>query len=160
MNNINYQKLHEVLHEELNVMMSLMKILEKEQAILVDNQPHLLEELSADKNKILTLLGDAGKKRSLEFSNHQVSEDPNNINDFIQSSLVNDELKKVWTELLLASSNAQEMNKTNGILINRQLNLNQNALNILQQTNTNESLYGANGQAKINPTTGRGYVVG
>jgi flagella synthesis protein FlgN len=160
MNNFSNQKLHEILNEELSVMNSLVEILKKEQTILVENQALLLEDLTTEKNTVLVLLGEVGKKRTFEFSSLQISDNQNNINDFIESSLVEDTIKKTWNELLSISSKAQEMNKTNGILINRQYNLNQNALNILQQTNTNESLYGSNGQSKINPATGRGYVVG
>lgn len=160
MNNANNQNLHKILNEELKVMMSLVQLLGQEQSILVENQPSLLEEITSNKNQCLILLGDIGKKRMSEFAQLEITGKESSIHDYFQSSTAESEIKKVWNELMTASSKAQEMNKTNGILINRQLNLNQSTLNILQQTNANESLYGANGQAKNNPTSGRGYVVG
>lgn len=160
MNNANNQNLHKILNEELTVMMSLVQLLEQEQNILVENQPSLLEEVTSNKNKCLILLGDIGKKRMSEFSQLEITGGQASINDFFESSIADNKLKQVWHDLMTVSSKAQEMNKTNGLLINRQLNVNQSTLNILQQTNANESLYGANGQSKSNPTSGRGYVVG
>ena len=64
-----------------------------------------------------------------------------------------------WDTLLLVSAQAQELNRTNGLLINRQMSRNQGMLNILQQDQAG-AMYGADGQSKISANTGRGIVAG
>lgn len=64
-----------------------------------------------------------------------------------------------WSRLLELMRSAQELNRTNGILINTHLSRNQSALGVLQQNAQSGSFYGPNGQATAKPA-GRGLVVG
>lgn len=156
----NYKDLADLLNQELKAMTVLVQILMQEQQILVDAQPALLENLAVEKNNSLSLLNELGTNKSKELNLLNLSNDHIGMQTFIDSQTVESNVKNTWLELLELTSKAQEINKTNGLLINRQLNVNLNTLNSLQQTNTNENLYGSDGQSKNKSATGRGYVVG
>lgn len=160
MNSANNKNLAQILNEELKAMNVLVKILLQEQQILVDNTPNLLGSLSEEKNNSLSLLNELGSKKSKELILLNLSNDHVGMQSFIDSQTKESNIKSTWLELLELTKKAQEINKTNGLLINRQLNVNLNTLNVLQQTNSNENLYGADGQSKNKSSSGRGYVVG
>ena len=52
-----------------------------------------------------------------------------------------------WNALIETARAAKEINRTNGLLINRHLTLNQNALKALRGDAMQESFYGPNGQS-------------
>jgi len=66
--------------------------------------------------------------------------------------------KLIWSELFALAQTARELNRLNGILVGRQLALNQGAIHALQGK-TNGTFYGPDGQSKIR-NNGRPLAVG
>ena len=62
-------------------------------------------------------------------------------------------LSEAWAVLKKTLIQAKELNRLNGMLINRQFNLNQQLLNHLQGNSGASDVYGRNGQAKTQSAT-------
>jgi flagella synthesis protein FlgN len=152
--------LHACLQEELDSMTSLASILEKEQFALIEGNVAALNELSQEKSQRLAKLSDLGKKRSFHLSTLGYSSDINGMEAYLASPSTETAILDNWKQLLHISEIAKENNRANGILINRHLKKNQGALNVLQKNNTDDLLYGANGQSKNNIPSGRSIIIG
>lgn len=71
----------------------------------------------------------------------------------------NDELRSQWDSLLAATREAKELNRVNGMLVNKQMAHTQGMLNALRPAAAGTGVYGPGGQAM--PTgASRRYVVG
>jgi flagella synthesis protein FlgN len=70
-------------------------------------------------------------------------------------------MRSVWTQLLARTADAKELNRVNGMLINRQMAHNQTVLNALRTpaAGTDATLYGAKGQT-FGGGPSRRFVVG
>jgi flagella synthesis protein FlgN len=66
--------------------------------------------------------------------------------------------KQVWEELFALAQSARELNRLNGLLIGKQMAINQNAMNILQGK-SNGSFYGPDGQSSLR-SSGRPLGIG
>ena len=60
-----------------------------------------------------------------------------------------------WDALLSLAKSAREINRTNGLLINKHMTRNQQALDVLQGTAPSSNFYGPNGQATSQVSTRR-----
>jgi flagella synthesis protein FlgN len=156
----NLRKLQQLLDEEVVLMRSLDKLLTEEQNVLTNNEAEKLGAITPEKNSLLTQIIELEKNRNFLLASIGYSPDAKGMQDFFSTSPDNVAVEETWKNLLLISSDAQEKNRTNGLLINRQLSRNQGALNILQQNNQTGSMYGADGQSKNSPNAGRGIVAG
>nr|WP_315466935.1 flagellar protein FlgN [uncultured Undibacterium sp.] len=158
----NTARLQEIMDLEIHAMQSLIQILEQEQLVLVNNEAEKLESITPIKSQLLAKLVELEKNRASTLSQLGVNNDAAGIQELFSDSRINSQLKESWHQLLKVSADAQEQNRTNGLLINRQLNKNQATLNVLQSGNSHQagSMYGADGQSKLKPSTGRGIVAG
>jgi flagella synthesis protein FlgN len=59
----------------------------------------------------------------------------------------NDELRSLWNRLLELSREAKELNRVNGMLVNKQLAHTQGMLNALRPAAAGAGVYGPGGQA-------------
>ncbi|ALK98541.1 hypothetical protein AB595_08400 [Massilia sp. WF1] len=71
----------------------------------------------------------------------------------------NDDLRNQWNRLLELTREAKELNRVNGMLVNRQLAHTQNALNELRPATAGAGVYGPGGQA-MSSGPSRRFVVG
>ncbi|MCS0589443.1 flagella synthesis protein FlgN [Massilia norwichensis] len=71
----------------------------------------------------------------------------------------NDELRADWNRLLELTREARELNRVNGMLVNKQLAHTQNMLNELRPATDGAGVYGPGGQALASGPSRR-YVVG
>lgn len=143
---------------EVAAMRSFVDVLKQEQQSLVDNNADELIAITPRKNELLTSIMGMENQRSLNLVGLGLSTDANGMQQLLTQA--NDEtLTESWSKLLLISADAQELNRTNGLLINRQMSRNQGALNLLQQGPAG-AMYGADGQSKVSTNTGRGIVAG
>jgi flagellar biosynthesis/type III secretory pathway chaperone len=156
----NSRKLQQLLEDEVVLMRSLDQLLTEEEIVLTNNEAEKLGTITPEKNGLLAQIIELEKNRNLLLSSIGYTPDARGMQDFFSTSSDNVAMEEIWKNLLVISSNAQEKNRTNGLLINRQLSRNQSALNILQQNNQTGSMYGSDGQSKNSPTTGRGIVAG
>lgn len=152
----------QIINHEIDVMQSLTKLLEEEQLVLINNESDKLEVITPNKNSLLSKVVELEKSRSQVLAQLGLSNDAVGMNQFLAANSQNSELEVAWKSLLSISSAAQEQNKNNGQLINRQLSKNQAALNILQSGSAHQagSMYGADGQSKVKSNAGRGIVAG
>ncbi|MCU6433215.1 flagellar protein FlgN [Undibacterium sp. Jales W-56] len=153
-------QLDQCLQNELSAMTSLSEILKLEQAALIEGHVNDLNELTKRKGQSIAQVAELEKIRSTHLEEMGFSTGLAGINALLVQVPSATMIADAWTQLLAASEKAKEINRTNGILINRQLTRNQGALNILQQNNPAGAMYGPNGQAKIQNITGRGLVIG
>lgn len=141
-------------------MAALAALLKKEQSALVDGDIALLNEYTLHKGKIVSTISELEKRRHSCLSELGFSADPHGMQAYLLQATVVSGVAGNWEHLMQLSEQAKEDNRTNGILINRQLTRNQAALGVLQQNNPAGSLYGPNGQSTIKNAPGRGYIAG
>lgn len=157
--NLYSSKLHECLLEELSSMSFFVDLLKTEENALVDADATMLNNITQAKGEQLTTLSSLEKKRQTYLAHMGYSADAKGMQDYLATQSDNAS-SEIWMKLLQISAIAKENNRTNGILINRQLTKNQGALNILQQNNPAGTMYGPNGQSTSKPSSGRGFIVG
>lgn len=158
--NFRMPKLHECLQKEIHAMTSLAELLSAEETALVNADVAELTRLTPEKSQLILQLSNLENERKTWLEQHGYSPDAKGMQDCVAKASSEITIVDAWTKLLQISTQAKENNRTNGILINRQINRNQGALNILQKNNPASSLYGPNGQATNNTPSGRGFVVG
>lgn len=156
----NSRKLQQLMEDEVVLMRSLDQLLAEEQSILTNNEAEKLGVITPEKNNLLTRIIELEKNRNLLLSSIGYSPDTKGMQAFFDTVPDNLAMEETWKVLLSISSDAQEKNRTNGLLINRHLSRNQSALNILQQNNQSSSMYGADGQTRNSSNSGRGIVAG
>lgn len=152
------EKLCHNVRDELAAMQTFVTTLQNEQQALIESNAEALIAITPQKNEILNgLLGFETQRNNLLAQFGSASS-----NEGIQALLAQTgdaTWGNQWQQLLELSAQAQELNRTNGLLINRQMSRNQSALNILKNDQSG-SLYGADGQTKIANQTSRGIVAG
>lgn len=141
---------------EVAAMRSFVDVLKQEQQSLVDNNADELIAITPRKNELLTSIMGMENQRNLSLVSLGLSTDANGMQELLVQA-ADAALKEHWDNLLLVSADAQELNRTNGLLISRQMSRNQGVLNLLQQDPAG-AMYGADGQSKVSTNTGRGIV--
>ncbi|MBR7798791.1 flagella synthesis protein FlgN [Undibacterium fentianense] len=158
----NASQLKQIIEQEVQVMQSLSLLLSEEQQVLVNNESEKLELITPNKNQLLTQIVELEKSRSHAMNQLGLPNDAKGMQALFSGDADAKALQSLWQTLIQISSTAQEQNKTNGLLINRQINKNQATLSILQSGNNHQagSMYGADGQSKIKASAARGIVAG
>ncbi len=150
----------DIISEELELMTALVQLLKNEEQILIDNLPEKLALLVTDKNSLLMQIISLEKNRNELLTQSGFGTDAEGMSSYLASLSEQKNVESNWQKLLDLSATAKENNRTNGILINRQMTRNQSTLNILQQNDQSAAVYGADGQSRINANSGRGIVAG
>lgn len=153
-------QLNQCLKDEVVEMTSLSELLKLEQAALVEARVNDLTEITKDKSALLVKVSELEKLRVSSLKDLGFLSDMSGMQALLEQVPTEVETSNYWKTLLAISEQAQENNRTNGILINRQFTRNQSALNILQQNNPAGSMYGPNGQSTVKNMPGRGVVAG
>lgn len=147
------------LYQEHEAATQLLKLLQQEQAHLIENNIDGLATLTEEKSKLvarMTTLA-TGRHRALGAAGFVPGE--SGMQAWLKSAPVTEAITKSWTELLALAQSAKELNRNNGMLINRHLSRNRNALNMLQGTPQGSNFYGPNGQS-TSKISARGLVIG
>ena len=141
------------LTAERAALLSFVGLLEREQGMLVENRTdQLLEQSEQKSNASLGLNELAEARRSLLQENL-----PKLSADAIHAwlSAHNPQGLAVWHEVLALAERAQQLNRTNGELIQIKLRHNQQSLAVLSSTVNKANLYGPDGQPSFSPGSGR-----
>ena len=149
------------LQNESNAMAALVETLVQEQAALtLAPTVALMEEINTitrNKNEIITTVSQAGVQRRRELARLGFNQIETTLPDWLQ-----DEAQlSCWQQLISHTKKANELNRINGLLINRHLLRNQSTLAVLTKQHSAgsaPSLYGANGQSNAQRSQGRGFV--
>lgn len=148
------------LADEKQVTSRLVAALLQEQALLsgngdADEIPNVISEkativaemarLADQRHKVLASLGFPASENGMQKWLDQHGTDAD---------------KALWDELFALAQSARETNRLNGLLVGKQMAINQNALKILQgRANVGGSFYGPDGSSSVR-TTGRPLGVG
>lgn len=154
------QELAKLIEQEVQLMSTLLDVLKNEELVLVENTPEKLETVITEKNALLVEIISLEKQRNQLLTQAGFALDTAGIKAFLDSTPPETRLQEKWENLIALSADAKENNRTNGLLINRQMARNQSTLNILQQNDSSSSVYGADGQSRTNIGGGRGIVAG
>lgn len=148
------------LSEEKQVTSLLVASLQQEQALLSGNgDADEIPNVIGEKAKIvaeMARLADA-RHKALAAIGFPASE--NGMQSWLDQH-GNDADKQHWDDLFALAQSARELNRLNGLLVGKQMAINQNALKILQgKANNNGAFYGPDGSSSVR-TGGRPLGVG
>lgn len=139
---------------------SLIELMKQEQQLLVAADADGLAETTPRKNALLQALADLSVQRhaALLAAGCECSEA--GMEPWLAVGS-NDEARTQWEALLALAREAKELNRVNGMLINKQLAHNQGVLNALRMPAGLEAggVYGASGQA-VGSGPSKRYVIG
>ena len=144
-------------HNHLTALLALMK---QEQQSLVSLDADVLADLTARKNAMLASLAALSQQRHAALAAAGCEGSEAGMEPWLAVA-GDDEVRQQWERMLGAAREAKELNRVNGMLINKQLAHNQGLLNALR-TPTNApsgTIYGASGQT-MGVGVSKRYVVG
>lgn len=142
-----------LLHTERDALAAFVALLTTEQQALVSGNTEPLLALADSKiqaahelNKLANARGDGLLARAGKI-------EPGDMTAWLQANAANS--LPVWHEILRLADQAQQLNRTNGVLIQTHLRHNQQALAALQKAaHSTSGLYGPDGQPSL-PASGR-----
>lgn len=147
------------LKAELQSAHDLLTLLQQEQSQLIEANISELETLTEKKSHLLTQLSRLAASRHAALADNGYQATESGMQYWIDTKAAT-AIANTWQTLLSAMRDAQEINRTNGLLINTHLGHNQASLNALQAKNNNSgNLYGPNGHSSTRVTT-RGLIIG
>ncbi|OYY50477.1 MAG: flagellar biosynthesis protein FlgN [Methylophilaceae bacterium 17-44-8] len=125
----------------------LLTDLQKEQAALVVSDVHTIEQLISKRLLLLQQLSLAAKNRydALAMQGYEANEKGMANWLKVQAKPI---LNRAWDNFQKALVQAKEMNRLNGVLINKHVNRNQQMLSHLQGESVRTDTYGKNGQSQ------------
>ncbi|NDU91679.1 MAG: flagellar protein FlgN [Ferrovum sp.] len=127
-----------ILSEEYQALQSFVTLLQTEQSTLLAGQTESLIALADNKTRMVeTLTGLAGQRRKLQSASPGT--------DFEK----NGRLRQIWHDIRQLAETAEQLNRTNGELIQVKLRHNQQALTVLHNAANCANLYGPDGQQNL-----------
>ena len=150
------------LQNESDTLAALVEMLTQEQAALtLAPTVALMDEINTitrKKNEIIAAVSQAGLLRRRELARLGFNQIDTTLPDWLQDVTQ----LACWQQLINHTKKANELNRINGLLINRHLLRNQSTLAVLTRQHNSvaaPALYGANGQSSTQRSQGRGVVV-
>ena len=139
---------------------SLVELMKQEQALLVAADADGLAELTPRKNALLQQLADLSSQRHAALLAAGCEGSESGMEPWLAVS-GNPDARAQWEALLELARQAKELNRVNGMLINKQLAHNQGVLNALRMPAGAEAggVYGASGQTVAGGPSKR-FVIG
>lgn len=126
---------------------ALLGLLELEQASLIKVDIETLEEMLEDKNQLLQRIRTTSNNRYSTLTKHGF--EPSEVGMFTWMQQQNNpNLYQSWQDFQKAINLAKEMNRLNGMLINKHFSRNQQLLSHLQNNVSSGAVYGRDGQSK------------
>ena len=145
------------LHDEQTTMAALLDVLRQEQQALVNMTVETVEHTSTQKAALVARMATLAEQRhrALAAAGHAPSEA--GMEAWVASAGA--EWLPVWRELLEQTRQAKELNRVNGLLINRHMAYTNGALAALRPAAQRSNVYGPTGLSVSGPAK-RGFVVG
>lgn len=126
---------------------NLLEVLTREQSSLVVTDIDGIEAAMDEKSVLLQNISLAANARYAALAAGGFEPNEAGMDTWIKSQ-TSPLLTQTWERFQKSISQAKEMNRLNGMLINKHFNRNQQLLNQLQGGSENGGVYGKNGQAK------------
>lgn len=139
---------------------SLIELMKQEQQLLVAADADGLAQTTPRKNALLQALADLSAQRHAALLAAGCEGSEAGMEPWLAVG-GNDEARTQWEALLALAREAKELNRVNGMLINKQLAHNQGVLNALRMPAGADAggVYGASGQA-LGSGPSKRYVIG
>ncbi len=135
----------------------LLAVLSREQTSLVAADVDAIEGLLEEKSSLLQGLSAVATARYELLASNGFEANENGMAVWLQQQSKH-ALSTSWAALQKSLAQAKEMNRLNGMLINRHFSRNQQMLNQLQGSTESTGVYGRNGQAAAGATS-RGTLI-
>lgn len=131
-------------HERIGALVELMK---QEQQFLVSAAADELTQLTPRKVALLQELAQLSRERHAALGNAGFASSEAGMEPWLAAQ-GDEAARSSWAQLLAQTAEAKELNRVNGMLINRQMAHNQTVLNALRTPagGADPALYGAKGQ--------------
>ncbi len=146
------------LREEQRLMTDLLDILKQEQRSLVAADIDLLATLTPRKSELLSQLAALATVRHQALGSAGFEAREAGMEVWLCAHGTPED-KSLWNSVLANTREAKELNRLNGMLINKQLSHTQGALQALRPPSPAGAVYGPSGRTTTS-TTSRGFLAG
>lgn len=153
MNPSHLAQLLAALTAERNALHNFVDLLEREQSMLVANQTDQLLALAEQKSANAISLGDLAESRRSLFRRDIPELSIETIHAWLEMNSAQG--LAIWREIRVLAERAQQLNITNGELVQMKLRHNHQALSVLSKAVNKAALYGPDGQTSFSPGSGR-----
>jgi flagella synthesis protein FlgN len=133
--------------QDAQLVNKLLKVLSREQSSLVMSDVDAIEMLMEEKSELLQLINIAVKSRYAALAAKGFESNETGMIAWLKVQS-NPAINDLWQNFQKSLSHAKEMNRLNGMIINKHFNRNQQLLNHLQGNSGGADVYAKNGQAK------------
>lgn len=147
------------LLDEQQTIGSLIGLMQQEQQFLVSADSDGLDQLTQQKSALVQQAAALASRRHLALGSVGYPASETGMAAWLAEAGA--EARAQWTDLLNRTRAAKELNRVNGMLINKQLTMTQVALNAMRTPagSSDAGFYGANGQTTAGGPS-RSFVVG
>ena len=137
------------LQDEHSALVAFIRLLRAEQDALVQGDADRLAELATDKAAQLELLTHLGELRSRHLAAQNLGAGAEGMLTWLRRNPgFAAAVSKIWRELLAQAETAQQINQSNGILIDNRLQQNRLKLVVLQTAANSDGVYRQDGQLR------------
>lgn len=148
---LNAEVLANLFQQEIPLVQDFLNLLEQENNLLQNFRSEGLDDLVAQKNKLLPQIQDLENQRINLLNLPDKSESTSNsitaATDNLIAQIDDPKISILWEILRELAKNVQELNSQNGNLLGLHLNKTNEILKILQQQTDKPTLYGKQGRA-------------
>lgn len=148
---LNAEVLANLFQQEIPLVQDFLNLLEQENNLLQNFRSEGLDDLVAQKNKLLPQIQDLENQRIDLLNLPEKSESTSNsitaATDNLIAQIDDPKISILWEILRELAKNVQELNSQNGNLLGLHLNKTNEILKILQQQTDKPTLYGKQGRA-------------
>lgn len=135
------------LEAEKNVLYAFIEILKEEERALVHDRSNEIDYLTSEKSRLLEELQRFDRRRDEHLKQQGIIPEKTTMSNWIAKNCTKyPNLKNLWIDLIELAKAAQQLNRTNGLIINNYLQHNLRACAALHCAAGNVSLYGPRGQ--------------
>jgi flagella synthesis protein FlgN len=138
---------HVPLQDELKLIECLIDLMKQEQQFLVAGSTDGLATLTPLKNQLIEQLAALGAQRNQHLAQQGFVASETGMASWLKRAS-DPALDACWQELLARTADAKELNRVNGMLINKQLSHNQGLIQAMRQPAgaADTAFYGPQGQ--------------
>ena len=153
MNRNHIDKLLGALTAERAALQKFIQLLEQEQGLLVENDTNRLLATAEQKSAQAVSLNELAESRRSLLQKNIPAFTAEAIHAWLKANSA--EGLAAWQEIRALAEHAQQINHTNGELIQMKLRHNQKSLAVLSNAVNKANLYGPDGQPNLSPGSGR-----
>lgn len=148
------------LRDEQQLITSLIELMQQEQQFLIHADSDGLSTLTPQKAQMVQQMAALAARRHQALGAAGVAASESGMQDWLAAS-GDDAARAQWRELLARTADAKEVNRVNGMLINKQMTNTQVAINAMRTPagGADSGVYGPSGQAAASGPSRR-FVVG